>query len=392
MTLLTRLAASAAITIALTGVTTAVASADATSDYNTGLALGQQAYEYGLPLLDTQRVFQTETSVNVSDRSGDGPVNQFNNVPKLTVPSPSQKTVVAPNEDTLYSIAWLDLSHQPQVIHVPAIKHRFYVIPLYTPFTENFYTITSDQTGPAGKGDFGVTNGGDYAVVPPGFHGKLPKGVKRVDSPYTRVWIIGRTLIRGESDTAAVDKIQAGYTITPLSRYGKTSTPLAPKHSRRTLTFATVPGTQPGQDPLAFYAALGRELLRFGPTAADQPLMAQLKAIDVGPGLNPATDTSLSADTLRGMRDAVTNGPANLKKELTGLYLQSALKHNGYLVLSLGNYGTNYQLRALTDNIGLGALRPDVSIYPLAQTDMTFQALTGAKSYVLHIPAGGLPP
>ena len=71
------------------------------------------------------------------------------------------------------------------------------------------------------------------------------------------------------------------------------------------------------------------------------------------------------------MRDAVTNGPANLKSELTELYLQSARKHNGYLVLGLGNYGTDYELRALADNVGLGALRPDVSIYPLAQTAMT---------------------
>ena len=176
-----------------------------------------------------QRVFQTETSVNASDRSGDGPVNQFNNVPRLIVPSPSQKTVVAPNEDTLYSIAWLDLSHQPQVIHVPAIKHRFYVIPLYTPFTENFYTSPPTPTGPRGHGDYGVTNGGNYAVVPPGFHGKLPRGVKRIRSPYTRAWIIGRTLIRGNSDTKAVDKIQAGYTITPLSKYGTTYKPKPPQ-------------------------------------------------------------------------------------------------------------------------------------------------------------------
>ncbi len=392
MTRLFRLTSTIAASLALLGAAATTASADATSDYNTGYTLGHEAYEYGLPLLDTARVFQTTTSVNVSDRSGDGPVNRFNSFPKLVNPSPSQKTVVAPNEDTLYSIAWLDLSHQPQVIHVPAIKHRFYVIPLYTPYTENFYNITSDTTGPKGGGDYGVTRGGNYAVVPPGFHGMLPGGVKRIRSPYTRVWIIGRTLIRGKSDTKAVNNIQAGYTITPLSKFGTNYKPKPPKHPKRKLTFATIPGTQPGQDPLAFYAALGRELTRFAPPSADRPLLRQLKAIGVGPGLNPANDSSLSADTLRGMRDAVAKGPANLKTEVTQLYVQRAQKHNGYLILGTGTYGTDYQLRAIVDNIGLGALRADVAIYPLAQTDMKFGTLTGTKSYVLHIPAGALPP
>jgi hypothetical protein len=362
------------------------------SDYCTGYRLGHEAYEYGFPMLDLQSVYQTQTSVNVPDGSGDGPVNRFNNIFKLVIPKPSQKTVVAPNEDTLYSIAWLDLSQQPQVIHVPAIKNRFFVIPLYTPFTENFYNITSDTGGPAGGGSYGITNGGNYAVVPPGFRGRLPKGVTRVDSPYTRAWVIGRTLIRGAADTEAVNKIQAGYKIIPLSRFGKKYDPKPPRHPRHTLTFAKIPGTQPGQNPLAFYTALGRELLRFAPTAADQALLEQLKAIDVGPGLNPATDPRLSPATLQGMRDAVTHGLANLQSELKQFYITNSVHHNGYLIAQTGNYGTNYQLRAIVADIGLGALRTDVAIYPFAVTDMTLQTLTGAKRYVLHFPAGDLPP
>ena len=34
-----------------------------TSDYDTGLALGAQAYQYGVPLLDTERIFKSSTSV-----------------------------------------------------------------------------------------------------------------------------------------------------------------------------------------------------------------------------------------------------------------------------------------------------------------------------------------
>ena len=52
-----------------------------------------------------------------------------------------------------------------------------------------------------------------------------------------------------------------------------------------------------------------------------------------------------------------------------------------------GNYGTDYEKRAIVDKIGLGALPSDVAVYPFTQTDITAQNLTGAKSYVAHLPA-----
>src|SRR5262245_49760358 len=59
------------------------ASAYAASDYENGLALGAKAYEYGVPLLDTARIYRTATSVNVPDGRGHGPVNRFSHARKL---------------------------------------------------------------------------------------------------------------------------------------------------------------------------------------------------------------------------------------------------------------------------------------------------------------------
>jgi hypothetical protein len=79
-----------ALTLTLTaievGVTTARSASAASSDYSTGYSLGQQAYEYGRPLLDTEQVFQTATSIDVSDTAGNGPVNQFNSLAWLDLP------------------------------------------------------------------------------------------------------------------------------------------------------------------------------------------------------------------------------------------------------------------------------------------------------------------
>lgn len=381
-----------ALLLAAPGVGVAAASpvAATPTDYDVGFSLGQQAYEYGRPLLETERVFQSATSIDVADTAGNGPVNQFNSFTSLVEPTASQRTVVSPNTDTLYSLAWLDLTDEPQVLHVPKVSNRFYGLQLLTPWTETFYNVTS-SSGPADTGTYNLTRGGDFVVVPPGYAGALPAGVTRIDSPYSRVWVIGRTLIRDEADTPAVNAIQRQYTVTPLARYGQPSaTP--PVDPNATPTFATIPGTQPGQDPLSFFVAMNRALQQFPPPTADQPLLAKLEAIGVGAGLDPTSDPNLSAETLRGMRDAVTQGPAFIAASVNQIYGGNAPSHNGYLVLPTGNYGTNYRLRAVVSLIGLGALNPEVAVYPIALTDSTLTPLTGTNRYVLHIPAWKMPP
>jgi len=81
--------------------------------------LGAEAYRYGLPLLEFMRVRKEQTSVACPDGQGSSPVNSFSNARHF--PDPDDDTVVAPNTDTLYSIAHLDLSHGPIVLsHVVA--------------------------------------------------------------------------------------------------------------------------------------------------------------------------------------------------------------------------------------------------------------------------------
>src|SRR5271166_6012097 len=78
-----RLCVAFALAFAALGVFASVASASYESEYENGVALGTQAYVYGYPLVDTNRVFETNTSTNVCDERGDGPVNRFCAGPKL---------------------------------------------------------------------------------------------------------------------------------------------------------------------------------------------------------------------------------------------------------------------------------------------------------------------
>ena len=86
------------------------------------------------------------------------------------------------------------------------------------------------------------------------------------------------------------------------------------------------------------------------------------------------------------MRDAVTKGPDNIQAKILAAFLEQFEQHNGYLIGDIGHYGTDYELRAMTDKIGVGALKPKIAIYPVEQTARDRTPLTGARRYVLAHP------
>ena len=346
--------------------------------YTRALHLGIEAYVYGIPLLDEDRVFRTATSVNVPDGAGSGPVNQFSHVRRLA--APSDRTVVAPNHDTLYSIAWLDLSRGPIVVHMPVVRGRFVVFELLDPYTNNFAAI-----GSVGR------PAGSYAVLPPGWHGPLPRGVRRLRSPYARVWIVGRTYIRNARDTPNVVRIQNRYSLTPLSEWGGRVPRHRPARVIRKPRSYAVPGTATGQDPLAFFDRLGDLLARFPPPAADQPLLRQLASVGIGVGKHPSSNRRLDAAILQGLRDSVAAGAKQVRAGVQTTFLTDAPAHNGWLVARTGRYGTDYRTRALVDLIGLGAPRSNIAIYPFTVTDRNLRPLTGSQHYVAHFSRSELP-
>ena len=66
---------------------------------------------------------------------------------------------------------------------------------------------------------------------------------------------------------------------------------------------------------------------------------------------------------------------------------------NGWLVnLDVGNYRTDYLLRAGVAMYGLGANSPVEAVYPNAFTDNQGQNLTGAPNYLIHFDKGQTPP
>lgn len=370
-------AAAIALAIVLPGFAAQQASATQ-AEYDRGYEVGMEAYKYGLPLVTMNKTYRNQTSIDASNGRGFGPANQFNPIRQFI--EPEDQSVVSPNLDTLYSIAWMNLNKQPLIIHVPKVKKRYFVIPLLDPYSEDFKNL----------GTVKKTKPGDYAVVGPGQkHVKLPKGVKRIRSNYDRVFIIARFYANGDDpgDIKQVHKLQDKLTITPLNKYGKQGwKPKAPKHPDTTVNDPPLP------TGMSYYDSLSKQLGKFPPPAADDEIIARLAEIGVGAGMTPSSDGSLSPDTVAGMEAAAAAGPATIKGDLTSRYLAGFASHNGYLIGAFGKYGTDYGLRAEIAQTGFGALTTDEAIYPLALLDSNHGVLNGSKRYVLHIPAGQLPP
>src|SRR3984893_7475545 len=89
-------------------------------------SIGVDAYLYFYPLVTMELTRQQLTNIEPGKEPGHGPMNSFANIPEF--PSADMKVVVRPNFDTLYSIAWLDLTKEPMIVSVPDTRRRSYPI------------------------------------------------------------------------------------------------------------------------------------------------------------------------------------------------------------------------------------------------------------------------
>jgi len=365
---------------------TAGASESYEQEYNRGHEIGIRAYIFGQPLLETERIFKTSTSTTVATEEGYAPVNQLSHFTHLV--TTKESVVVAPNDDTLYAVGWLDLSHGGVVLRVPNAS-RFDVVELVAPWTENFANIGTEASG--------IYEPGNYLLVPPGADEQLHEayGLKIIHAPYDRVWAIGRVVVEGPGDTPNALAIEEQMKVVPLYDWfghGFSYQPPAPRHVVSKATEAHVPGTLAGENPLRYWKALAHALKEFPPSAADQPMLEELATVHIGPGKIPTRGND-GKGVIEGLSHAVAAGAAQVVLDIQASYERGFAAHNGWLVAAAGSYGTNYVFRAEVDRLGVGALAPNVSIYPLALTDDTTARLNGVngKRYVLHFPASDFP-
>ncbi len=141
------------------------------------------AYVYAYPLVTMELTRRSFTNVVANDGKN-APMGVFVNVPRY--PPADDKRVTAPNADTLYSTAWIDVGKEPYILHVPAEDGRYYLLPMLSGWTDVFADPGKRTTG---------TDAADFAITGPSWTGTLPKGIKaEYKSPTSMVWVLGRIL------------------------------------------------------------------------------------------------------------------------------------------------------------------------------------------------------
>jgi hypothetical protein len=313
-------------------------------------AIGVDAYLYFYPLITMDLTRKQSTNIEPGKEPGKGPMNAFTNVAEY--PPADYRTVVRVNFDTLYSIAWLDLTKEPMVVSAPDTGGRYYLLPMLDMWTDVFASPGWRTTG---------TQAGNFLVAPPGWSGTVPTGMTRINAPTSYVWIIGRTRTDGPQDYAAVHKVQAGYKVTALSDWGKPAKPVEVKIDP-TIDMKTPPKTQIDTMPADKFFAYAAELLKVNPPhITDQPIIAQLKKI----GFEPGKSFDLSkADP--AIRNALASAPEDGQSLMAWKVPTIARVANGWSMNTdtMGVYGNYYLKRAIVTQLGLGANLPRTPYTP----------------------------
>ncbi len=341
------------------------------------IEIATEAYLYGYPLvtMDLTRQVLTNTAA-VEGRKA--PMGQFMNAREYF--DASFHDVVAPNSDTLYSSAWLDLSKEPYILHVPDENGRYYLMPMLSGWTDVFASPGTRTTGTQAK---------DFAITGPFWKGTLPDGVQQLKSPTNMVWIIGRTYCTGTpEDYKAVHAIQDQYTLVPLSSYGKPYTPQKGTVNPA-IDMKTPVRTQVNRmDANTFFNKMTALMVDNPPSVLDTPMVERMAKLGIVPGkaldfksLDPVIARSLELAPKLALEEMLSS--ENTKHDVV----------NGWhLSLNTGVYGTDYLTRATVAAIGLGANRPQDAIYPYTSEGSNGKPLTGKHRYVMHFTKDEIPP
>jgi hypothetical protein len=333
-------------------------------------------YGYSLVTMDMTRKFMTNYATVSGNR---GPMGQI--IKLRTYPAVDDHAVTAPNADTLYTTAWLDVSKEPWVFSIPDMGDRYYLMPMLDGWTDVFQVPGKRTTG--GKAQ-------KYAITGPGWSGTLPAGVTEYKSPTGMVWILGRIYCTGTPDDyAKVHALQDKFSLVPLSSYGKPYTPL-PGEVDNALDMKTAVRDQvDALDVNAYFNYLAKLMKTNPPAAADAPIVAKMAKIGLVPGQDFDPSKLGAFD-----KEAIKAVPKLSQVKIMEYFKTAAVPVNGWAILTknVGIYGTDYLQRALVTAIGLGANRPQDAIYPTSEKDADGKEYDGTKNYVMHFDKGQLPP
>ena len=336
-----------------------------------------EAWIYGYPLITMEMTRRVMTNV-ASPVGKQAPMGQWAKL--RTYPDPLARAVTAPNLDTLYTMAWLDLSREPYLLDIPDAKGRYYLLPLLDAWSNVFASLGSRTTGGAAQ---------SYAITGPTWKGTLPEGVVECRAPTNLVWILGRIYCSGTpADYAKVHAFQEKLTLIPLSDRGRPYTPPTGIVNPAIDSAGSVRDMVNRMDPGSYFKLMATLMKANPPAREDAPLLRRMVKIGIVPGRDFDIG-SVDPVVAQALRESPRGGVGQLLRHCSG----TSVDANGWsYFLKLGRYGTDYVHRAFTAAIGTGANLSEDAVYPVTEADADGDPYVGSKRYVLHFPPGSSPP
>lgn len=306
--------------------------------------IAYEAWLYTLPLVELatarDRVFALGGQINV-----------FTHVRNLA--NYRSRAVTTQNNDTLYSTAHVDLSQGPVTITLPTAGERYLSLALMDAYTNNFAIFGTRTTG---------LDGGIFTLVAPWDDTERPNVIR---APTPHVWALARILVHGPHDLPVARAVQQ-----EISMHGPAVAPPSPTVSR-------------DASWAIYFAAASALLAANPPPVTDHAILARIAALDLGAGFD-ANRFSTEEDARQ-----INEGITEARRLPDGAHF---IEGWSYPLSDLGNFGQNYAYRAAVARSGLGALPPVEAMYMRAAGEGRRSLYDGTKAWLLHFPAGHLPP
>jgi hypothetical protein len=306
-------------------------------------AAARSAWIWGLPLIEMAQQRAAGVKANVFQH-------------QRALVSVKDQFVTTPNNDTLYSTAWLNLEAGPVTIGVPASDGRYFCVPLMDMYTNNFAIVGARTSGTVPR---------VFTVVGPKQASDDPLVIR---SPTNWVWVLGRTLVDSENDLPKAHDFQDGWTISGP----EVDRPKAP--AKRSA-------------PWNEYFASVQDLMNESPPPVTDARMLDVMAplIQFGRTFDAS---QFSPDRIAEIKAGIADAVGALR-QLRG----SGLVQNGWSFphYGLGDFGQDYVYRAAVAIGGLGALPRMEAIY-LRNAGADGRGLDGSKTWSLTFAADQLPP
>jgi hypothetical protein len=279
---------------------------------------------------------------------------------------PQFKQIVAVNDDTIYAGAFLDLSGGPLVLTIPPYDNTYSILQL-----DVFGNIFTNQLAPD-------PNGGIYALVGPGFTGKLPAGVTRVDLPYASA----EMFIRADKySSSGVNQIEAATSFRAALQLQTLSDWEADPSGGQTLVL-----------PLAAFGAPMKRMADTAMALDTEAFLDTLQTALASPKTTPlsAADLALRArfdclyrvaksDPNPRMLSAIVAGARSAHKAIVEHWQTHTDVHGWIHFDNIGQWGTNWLDRAsLSEYIQFGN-GPTTTFYAHAFVDAQGAPLDGSR-------------